>query len=335
MKENNTKFLIQALTRMALILLIATGAARPGSAFWPFDTGEEKQSEEFSAPTASLPTPEQKREESLKIDTILSTLNESLEENKKLRTDAENAQEQLNRSSIENNVLRSQLRTLQAEADSYKTELTKHAEETKKNIQKLEQEVGRLQIEAKKAEEMKEFAEESMAYTEAENQKVRKLLEQSILESERDTYVKLISESEIKANRAAEKLMTAKRQNERMRSELASAYYNLGNMLAGSAQYRSALTQYKKALKLNPNDAWTHYNSAIIYDYYLNNKEKSLAHYKKYLSLEPAEKEINKVRERVLEMELLNPVTPGQPLKSDFDKYQKDLNKPYVIKANG
>lgn len=301
-------------------------------AIWPFDKEDSNQSSQTEMAQTEMPKAEQK-EESLKIDAILTTLNESLEENKKLRIDAESAQDEYNKASIENNVLRSQLRSLQAEFDASKSQTTAKEVQMQKEMEKLKDQIRNLKSESEKSEEFKKFAEQTLIHTEAENAKVKNILKSSILESERDAYVKVLGESQKKANEAAEQMMLAKRQNERMRSELASAYYNLGNMLANSGQYRSALTEYKKSLKLNPNDAWAHYNSAIIYDYYLNKHEKALLHYKKYLNLEPAEKELNKVRERVLEMELVKPVTPGQPLRPDFNDYQDQLNKSYTINA--
>jgi len=324
--SSNQSFI--AMFLIAVFLLLPAQKAWPA---WPFSKAEpeSKKSGETAAQLPAMLT--ERKEEPAKIDTILTTLNEALEENKKFRTEVESAQDQIGKATIENNVLRSQLRTLQAQADTFKSQLDEKQKQSQEEMAELVSQIEKLKDAEKKSQEFSLAAAESALSTESENSRLKRLLETAILQSERDDYVRLIAESQSKAQNAAQKMMAAKRQNERMKAELGSAYYNLGNMLSDSGNHRGAITQYKKALRLNPNDAWSHYNLAIIYDYYLNNRVKSLAHYKKYLNLEPVKTELDKVRERVLEIELLDSVTPKAPLKADFNNYTKDLNKPYTL----
>ncbi len=301
---------------------------------WPTLKGEKKTEKQAQSAPTLIPPQRPTKESTANIDTILSTLNESLEENKKLRTETESGQDLLNRTNLENNVLRSQLRTLQSQADSYKNELSDKQKQVQDDVVKLNQQIVNLKEDSQKSEEFKALTQETLVSTDAENKKLKKLLESAILQSERDSYVKILNESSKKSDEAARQLMVARHQSERMKYELASAYYNLGTMLSDAGNHKSAVLQYKKALHLNPNDAWSHYNLGVIYDYYLNNHDKSLYHYKKYLKLEPLKEELNKIRERILEIELKEPVTPNTPLKADFQDYQKKLNKSYTIPQN-
>jgi hypothetical protein len=66
-----------------------------------------------------------------------------------------------------------------------------------------------------------------------------------------------------------------------------------------------------------------HHNLAVIYDYYLNDQPMALHHYKKYMDLEPLQKESHKIRERMLDLELLSKVVPDYPLKLDFSEYHR------------
>jgi len=56
-------------------------------------------------------------------------------------------------------------------------------------------------------------------------------------------------------------------------------------------------------LELNPNDAATHYNLGIIYSEYLDNKSKAIAHFKRYLAIEPNDKDADKAKRYILTWE--------------------------------
>ena len=330
-----SKFYIKMAIAMAFVFMLS---AQNAGAAWP-TLKADKQIEKNAQPKTqaagpSSPPSAAQKETPAKIDTILTTLNESLTENKKLRDEVESSQDLLNRAVIENNVLRSQLRTLQSTNESIKNELSNKEKQTQSGEEKLKEEIESLKEADQKSQEFKKFAEQTLLTTDKENQNLKLLLDKAILQSERDDYVRLINQSTKKSQEAAMEMMIARRQSERMKYELASAYYNLGNLLSDSGQQKIAIEQYEKALKLNPADAWSHYNLAVLYDYYMNDRDKSLYHYKKYLGLEPIKEELSKVRERVLEIELRAPIVPVSPLKPEFEDYSKKLNKPYTLASN-
>jgi tetratricopeptide (TPR) repeat protein len=64
------------------------------------------------------------------------------------------------------------------------------------------------------------------------------------------------------------------------------AYYNLADSYQKMGQPEEALQSFEKALKISPNDARTHYNMANLY-YQKGETNQAKIHYKKVIELEP------------------------------------------------
>lgn len=266
-----------------------------------------------------------------KIDTILTTLNQTLAENKNLQSEIETLKTQLGSATVENNVLRSQLRTIQSQIDGEKNKNAAQIESVLKEMSELKKANAALMENQKRLERYRKRSAGKIKKTGAENERLKQLLNSSILESERDDYLHLIRRTDASAKNAASEMQKAKAETEKLRMEAAALHYNLGNLLFKGNEHKKAVAQFKQAIELNPNDAWAHYNLATIYDYYMNDEKESLVHYRKYLKLEPIQEEADKIRERVLEIELKKEVTPPYPLKKDFEDYHKRLNKSYAV----
>lgn len=251
------------------------------------------------------------------VEQLLSTLNDSLEENKLLRENMASLQEALERMTIENNVSRSRIRNLEKrveEAEALKENQSSVVKEKNELITELEEE--KRDIYSKGINVQKQL--ENAAY---QNELLRSILDKSILEEERDDYKNLIVNLEEKSESAVNNLALTRLENEKIKSELSAVYFRLGNVLFDAKNYRGALAEYQKAIEWNPSDSWTHHNMAIIYDFYLDDHPMAIYHYKKYLDFKPVEEEANKIRERVLNLELLRKVVPEYPLKMDFNEY--------------
>jgi len=64
-------------------------------------------------------------------------------------------------------------------------------------------------------------------------------------------------------------------------------HYNLGIIYENAGRYKEAAEEYEKTLELAPDDADIHYNLAIVYDDHLQDNEKAIIHYRRYLELAP------------------------------------------------
>jgi tetratricopeptide (TPR) repeat protein len=82
---------------------------------------------------------------------------------------------------------------------------------------------------------------------------------------------------------------------DRTREEEFRHYYNLALQYDNEGMYSESVQEYKKALELMPNDADLHYNLAVIYDDHIQDKEKAIFHYQRYLRLNPAADDIKAV----------------------------------------
>ena len=81
-------------------------------------------------------------------------------------------------------------------------------------------------------------------------------------------------------------------------------YYNMAAVYAKDGKYRDAEREYLRALKINPMDADIHYNLGILYDDELNEPEKAMMHYRRYLKLNPHGPDAENVRNWLLRLEM-------------------------------
>ncbi|MDP7024112.1 MAG: tetratricopeptide repeat protein [Kiritimatiellia bacterium] len=73
-------------------------------------------------------------------------------------------------------------------------------------------------------------------------------------------------------------------------------HYNMGVVFANRGQFKEAEREYLRALRLDPADADTHYNLAVLYDQNLKQYRKAVSHYRRYLRLRPDAPDANDVR---------------------------------------
>jgi len=97
-----------------------------------------------------------------------------------------------------------------------------------------------------------------------------------------------------------EKLVKLERETNDLRLENATLHYNIGVFHTQRQEYTQAITEFRKALKLNANDPSTHYNLGIIYSRYIIDEPKAIVHFKHYLALAPNDKDAQKAKEYLL-----------------------------------
>ena len=103
-----------------------------------------------------------------------------------------------------------------------------------------------------------------------------------------------------KMAKAANDLSDLKQQ---LMKQEALLHYNLGVSYTKDKSYEMAIDEYEKALSLDPKDADSEYNLAIIYDEYRKNPKRAIEHYKKYLELRPDAADIDEVKDWISRLE--------------------------------
>lgn len=109
------------------------------------------------------------------------------------------------------------------------------------------------------------------------------------------------------------KLQTQLEEEKRLRKkDRATFYYNLGVVYSQYNLYSEASEVLKKAILLDPEDAASHYNLAILYDDHLDKKDKAVEHYEAYLKLAPDTKKRMEVENWIQHAKKLAPRHGGR-----------------------
>ncbi len=258
------------------------------------------------------------------VQTLLSTLNETLEENRKIRESLKTLQQSLEEKTVENSRLTSQIQRLETVSIQGSRQLTEKVGQLQGELDKSADAIQKSEAEKKAFDKGKQQILDEMAQLQKENKKITELLKVSLLKEEKESLLKLIQHNE-KANLNAMKhLARVDTVNEKLRQELDQAHFRLGNSLFETRDFEGAVMEYQKALQWNPGNAMAHHNLGIAYDYYLNKTDLALIHYQKYLNYEAIPEKAREVRRRILDINLLKKVTPDTPIKNDFDDFHKD-----------
>jgi len=89
-------------------------------------------------------------------------------------------------------------------------------------------------------------------------------------------------------------------QNKRLIDDTADMHYNLGVFYTNNHEYKRAVQEFGKALKIRPNDAGANYNLGYIYAEYLVDRPKAIKFFKDYLTFAPDAKDAEWVRKYIL-----------------------------------
>jgi len=71
------------------------------------------------------------------------------------------------------------------------------------------------------------------------------------------------------------------------REKALKRHYNLAIIYENEGRYKEAAVEYEKVLQLSPDDVDVHYNLGIVYDDFIQDNEKAVFHYRRYLDLSP------------------------------------------------
>lgn len=75
------------------------------------------------------------------------------------------------------------------------------------------------------------------------------------------------------------------RQNKMLIKQTAEMHYNLGVFYTKRQEYKRAITEFVKAIEINPQDAYAHFNLGYIYAEFLVDRKRAVDHFKNYLRL--------------------------------------------------
>lgn len=161
----------------------------------------------------------------------------------------------------------------------------KKIEQEKINLEKLNSELAgglkqaRFDVNRLSADILKSRQEQTKAKEEAEVSREK-------LGSLNQKYSEAISKNrtlEEKVVHAPKKFAEIARQNKALIKQASNMHYNLGVFYTKNKEYSRAVAEFEEAVKLRPDDAYSHFNLGYIYAEYLVNRPKAIEHFRHYL----------------------------------------------------
>lgn len=258
------------------------------------------------------------------VESLFATLNETLEENRKIRTSLKEVQQTLQGKIVENQDLKKEMGKLESLALERNRELTGETKDLKQQIKDSEAAMQKFETEKRLFYKEKERIEKESIQIKDENEKLRKTLATSVLEEEKEAILKAVKENGMAAQKAEARIAQVNIENQIQKNELIAAQYQMGNVLFQMKRYPEAVAAYKKVIERDPTNAWAYHNMAVIEDYYLNDSKSAYIHYQRYLDYKALDEEAGEVRRRVLDLNFLSKLAPETPLKNDFEKFHQE-----------
>ena len=81
-------------------------------------------------------------------------------------------------------------------------------------------------------------------------------------------------------------------------------HFNMAAVYAKEGRMRDAEKEYLRSLRIDPTDADSHYNLAILYEESFDNKSKAAVHYRAYLKLAPNARDVDEVKAWLIDLEM-------------------------------
>lgn len=194
------------------------------------------------------------------------------------------------------------------------------AEEVRSDVASLERERSEAEMRIEELQDVKQRLEHGLRATQRKLKQNRKRLKnnsaaiKSELEEQYEGEVKRLQEELKSVEEKMAGVSTLMSDRDALRSKLeqlhserqleqAAYFYNLGVVYTRGALFRKAAEMYEHALEINPDDPEAHHNLGILYDAHLNERDKAVEHYQRFLELSPDEKAKMQVRNWIGETE--------------------------------
>ena len=166
-------------------------------------------------------------------------------------------------------------------------------QEYKATIEKLLMHVPNMQ------EELSEFKSAIDVKDDSINAKDREL---AILRQELERRELRI----IKSERMAELLEKTRGEVRQVSDkEKRDMHFNMAVVYTKEGNFRAAEKEYLHALRIDPADADSHYNLAILYDDHMGDTRRAASHYRSYLKLAPTADDVDEVKSWLVALEML------------------------------
>ncbi len=108
----------------------------------------------------------------------------------------------------------------------------------------------------------------------------------------------------VKAEKMADLLEKTRKEVMRVSDvEKRNMHYNMGVVYAKEGRSKDAEVEYLNALRIDPSDAYAHYNLAILYENEIKDIGKAMRHYKAYLKLRPHANDVDIVKQWLISLE--------------------------------
>ena len=109
------------------------------------------------------------------------------------------------------------------------------------------------------------------------------------------------------------KFVEVSRQNKVLLKQTVGMHYNMGVFYTKQREYDRAAAEFAKALEIDPNDAYSHFNLGYIYAEYLINRHKAMDHFRHFLRLAKGDDpDVNWARKYLLTWETYDGKRPVQ-----------------------
>ena len=109
------------------------------------------------------------------------------------------------------------------------------------------------------------------------------------------------------------KFVEVSRQNKVLLKQTGGMHYNMGVFYTKHKDYDRAANEFAKALEINPDDAYAHFNLGYIYAEYLINRHKAMDHFRHFLRLAKGDDpDVNWARKYLLTWETYDGKRPVQ-----------------------
>ncbi len=232
------------------------------------------------------------------IQRLTTDLQDKSEKLEVLEMDHKDKVDQLNGLRSEHQVLSNAYKAKIENSPEYKkwmrelADVRKERNDLRNDTQRLGNQLKRLSADLKKSLERNlKIAKQNAKYQK----------ELQALKIERKKLIEQDKQWKASVNELPQRFKDMATENKRLLRETAEMHYNLGVFYTQNRVYPMALKEFTRALEFNPNSPRIHYNLGYLYAEELGKHEQAMAHFKRYLELDPHSKESEIIRSYMLE----------------------------------